>query len=43
MKTKYIRYSRILKHSIQYAFTLNKVYEYEVMHYYYTKQFNQKI
>lgn len=39
MRTTYIRWSRILRHSIQYFFTMNKVYEYEIMHYYYTKTF----
>jgi len=43
MKTKYIRWSRIIKHSIQYILTMNKVYEYEIMHYYYCKKFNQTL
>jgi len=43
MRTRYIRWSRIVKHSIQYILTMNRVYEYEVMHYYYCKKFNQKL
>lgn len=38
-KTKYIRYSRIAKHALQYAFTWNIIYWYEVQHYYYMKSF----
>ena len=40
MKTKYIRYSRIIKHSIQYLLTGNIIYWYEVTHYYYMKKFS---
>jgi hypothetical protein len=41
MKTKYIRYSRILKHSLQYLITDNIIYWWEVQHYYYMKSFKQ--
>jgi hypothetical protein len=39
MKAKQIRWSRIIKHSIQYFFTLNKIYKYEIEHYYYMVKF----
>lgn len=39
MTTKQIRWSRIIKHSIQYFFTLNKIYKYEIEHYYYMVKF----
>ena len=43
MKTaKQIRYSRIIKHSIQYFFTLNKIYKYEIEHYYYMVKFKEQ-
>lgn len=42
MKNKSIRYSRIIKHSIQYFFTLNKIYKYEIEHYYYMLNFKSK-
>lgn len=40
MKTKYIRYTRIIKHSIMYVLTFNIEHYYEVTHYYYMKKFN---
>ena len=39
MRAKYIKYSRMIKHSIQYFFTLNKIYKYEIEHYYYMVKF----
>lgn len=36
-----IRYYRIIKHLIQFAFNRNYVYYWEVEHYYYMKQFKQ--
>lgn len=39
IKTKYIRYSRIIKHLIQYTYTLKIKYLYEIQHYYYMKRF----
>lgn len=39
MKTKYIRYSRIIKHFIQCVVTKNELYRNEVSHYYYMKTF----
>lgn len=43
MKTKYIRYSRIIKHYIQYLFTADKVYFWECEHYWYMKVFTASI
>lgn len=40
MKTRWIRYRRIIKHIIQYLFTANSIYWNEVQHYYYMKKFN---
>lgn len=39
IKTKYIRYTRIIKHTIQYLYTGNVLYWQEVQHYYYMKYF----
>lgn len=41
MKTKYIRYSRIFKHSLYLVFTFNIVHLYEIQHYYYMKNFRR--
>ena len=42
MTAKQIRWSRIIKHSIQYFFTLNKIYKYEIEHYYYMVKFKEQ-
>lgn len=39
MKTICIRIKRIIKHSIQYLFTRNLIYKYEVEHYWYITKF----
>lgn len=41
MKTKYTRYSRIIKHFIMYYLTGNVEHKYEIGHYYYMKSFKQ--
>ena len=38
--TLYIRYSRIFRHLIQYLFSFNVIYIYEIQHYYYMKEFS---
>lgn len=42
MKTFYTRWTRIIKHSIQYVLTGNPVYKWEVLHYYYMIKFNTR-
>lgn len=39
----FIRYSRIIKHYLQFIFTGNLIYKYEVDHYYYMRTFIVKI
>lgn len=39
MKTRYIRYGRILKHTIMFFLTQNIVHWYEAQHYFYVKYF----
>lgn len=40
IRTKYIRYTRIIKHLIYYLITNNIIYKYEIQHYYYMKRFS---
>ncbi len=40
MRTKAIRYRRIVKHTFMYLITFNKIHWYEVEHYYYMKRFS---
>ncbi len=39
MKTKYIRYIRIVKHLIIFVITANRSHRYEIDHYWYMKRF----